>query len=355
MTIFAPVQVMTTSLANGTNGLNYSQQLQAVAGVPFGRASPYSWSLAFGSAGLPANLTLATNGLLSGTPATNGTFNFSVEVADALGGTAGQSLSLIINPSAPPLQVTTTSLPNGTNGILYAEPLQYSGGQAPVHWSLSPGSAGLPPNLTLTTNGLISGTLATNGTFSFIVRVTDTTPTNADAPLSLMVIQPPLQITTGSLLMATQNVDYTATLLASGGQPPYTWSLAPGSASLPAGLTLTTNGIVRGKPVNRGTNYFIVRVTDADADWLNQLLALTVAPSTNPPAVSITAAAALANGQFQFTFNTTAGSSYTIQVSTDLTHWSSLLTLGGSGAPLTITDLGAGGNGRRFYRVKIEP
>jgi hypothetical protein len=118
---------------------------------------------------------------------------------------------------------------------------------------------------------------------------------------------------------------------------------------------MATNGVICGTPVNHGTNYFIVRVTDAEADWLNQLLALAVAPSTNQPAVSITAVTALANGQFQFSFNTTAGSSYTIQFSTDLSHWSSLLTLTGSGTPQTMIDPNAPGSKQRYYRVKIGP
>jgi uncharacterized repeat protein (TIGR03803 family) len=93
------VQIITISLPDGTNYLNYSQQLQAAAGVPFGGASPYSWSLASGSASLPPNLTLATNGLLSGALVASGTFDFTVEVADSLNGIYDQPLALTIVPS----------------------------------------------------------------------------------------------------------------------------------------------------------------------------------------------------------------------------------------------------------------
>ena len=67
-----PLQVTTTALPNGTNGVAYSQQLSAIDGQP-----PYSWSLISGA--LPPGLTLATNGVISGTPTTNGTFNFTVQ------------------------------------------------------------------------------------------------------------------------------------------------------------------------------------------------------------------------------------------------------------------------------------
>jgi hypothetical protein len=137
------LQVATTTLPNGTNGSTYSQVLQATAGVPFGGASPYSWSVASGS--LPANLTLATNGLLSGVLATNGTFNFTAQVTDALGGSSGQGLALNIvsTNNYPPLMVGT------------------GGGQILIYWPLS---AGTNYTVQMTTN-LATGpwVTATNG------------------------------------------------------------------------------------------------------------------------------------------------------------------------------------------------
>ncbi|MGD1089558.1 MAG: putative Ig domain-containing protein [Verrucomicrobiota bacterium] len=137
------LQVITTSLPNGTNGVNYSQQLQAAGGVPFNGPSPYSWSLSSGSPGLPAGLTLDTNGVLSGMPATNGTFGFTAEVTDSLGGINDQLLSLfIINTNVPPLAIGT------------------AGGQIIVLW---PASAGT--NFTLQTATNVAGpwVTASNG------------------------------------------------------------------------------------------------------------------------------------------------------------------------------------------------
>jgi hypothetical protein len=58
----------------------------------------------------------------------------------------------------------------------------------------------------------------------------------------------------------------------------------------------------------------------------------------------------LGNGQFQFTFNTVAGSAYTIQYSTNLIHWTSVLELQGNGTTLTLIDLNATDKAR-FYRI----
>ena len=72
-----------------------------------------------------------------------------------------------------------------------------------------------------------------------------------------------LQITTTSLPGAIVNVIYPPQQLqASGGVPPYTWSLATGS-SLPAGLTLSAAGVVSGTPTAAGSFSFTVQVKDS--------------------------------------------------------------------------------------------
>ncbi len=120
------LQITTTSLpdgtnASGTNSFFYSQTLHTVGGVPFIGVSPIHWTVLSGS--LPANLTLATNGLLSGTPATVGGFNFAVEAVDKLGVVSDQELSLNIVPRhVPPLTMGT------------------GGGQMIVFWPLAGGT-----------------------------------------------------------------------------------------------------------------------------------------------------------------------------------------------------------------------
>jgi hypothetical protein len=112
------VQITTTLLPNSTNGLVYSQQLQATNGGRFGGV-PYSWTVTAGS--LPANLNLATNGLLSGTLATSGQFTFTAQAADRLGGTANQvlMLNIIATNSATPPPVGIASATGGQMLIYY--------------------------------------------------------------------------------------------------------------------------------------------------------------------------------------------------------------------------------------------
>ena len=175
--------ITTTSLANGTAGVAYSATLAATGGV-----TPYVWSIVSGS--LPAGLSLnASTGMISGTPTSAGTSNFTVQVTDAQNPADSdtQALSLTINSPAP-LNITTTSLPDARRGRSYSQTLQATGGVKPYTWSLAAGT--LPPGLSLNAaTGVISGTPTTRGTWSFTVRVQDSqAPAASDTQaLSLQV------------------------------------------------------------------------------------------------------------------------------------------------------------------------
>jgi len=171
-----------------------------------------------------------------------------------------------------------------------------------------------------------------------------------DLTLSTLPAPQPLEILTSFLPYATQAVFYSTLLQADGGQPPYSWSLL---APLPGGFGLSAGGTLAGTPTISGTTNVSIRVTDATNGTASAIIPFTIVPSTNNPAPTLTAPARLANGQFQFSFNTTPGVNYTILYSTTLTNWNALVSFNGSGGPITIIDPNAPSNMRRFYRVKI--
>lgn len=144
-------------------------------------SSSLTWSKIGGS--LPGGLSQAQNGQafeLSGTPGSSGTFIFTNQVNDGSHLT-NRSFTVSISNA---LQITTVSLPNGTNGSAYSQQVQAAGGQPPYNtWTIA--SDSLPPNLNLTTNGLISGTAAVSGNFSFTVGLADSLGGYASQQLSL--------------------------------------------------------------------------------------------------------------------------------------------------------------------------
>lgn len=87
-----PLTVTTTKLPGGVpNQVYAATTLQASGGVP-----PFTWTTTSGN--LPAGLSLASTGVISGTPTTIGTFNFTVQVTDseATPMTATANLSIVV-------------------------------------------------------------------------------------------------------------------------------------------------------------------------------------------------------------------------------------------------------------------
>jgi hypothetical protein len=212
-------------------------------------------------------------------------------------GSGGTSLPLAI--------ATAVALPNGTVGAAYIQTLTAAGGSPPYTWSIGTGS--LPPNLTLmSSTGLITGTPTTPGTFSFTAQVTDSVKAISVKGLSLTITSPgtvALAIATPSSLPdAIAARPYSQTLTASGGTPPYSWSIVDGL--LPPGLRLdSSSGLAFGTAVVPGTFNFTVQVSDSARSLSIKSLVIVVAPL--PPLLAIATPAPLPGGTVGQAYSTT--------------------------------------------------
>ncbi len=275
LSIKIPPTITTTSLANGVAGLTYSQTLTATQS-----ATALTWSVTAGN--LPAGLALSPGGMITGTPTTNGTSNFTVTVTDASSPPLVGSKPLSI--AIAPLTITTTSpLPPAAVGSSYVQTLSAN---AQATWSII--NRVLPPGLSLSANGTISGTPTTGGTFDFTVQAQAGSPTQtATADLRIVVTGTALTITTPSPLpSAVVGTSYSLSLTATGGTPPYTWT--PPTTGMPNGLTLSSAGVLSGAPTSPGSFSFTVTVSDSSSplQTATRTFSMSVSNPASPPAIT---------------------------------------------------------------------
>lgn len=228
-----------------------------------GGSPPYSWVISDGA--LPTGVALSPEGALTGSPTQSGEFAATAQVTDARGDTASApiALTLLAQPSlssAPP--------PRAVVGEGFWMPLEPAGGKAPLRLAHSTGV--LPPGLALSQTGL-GGTPTTAGSHTFTVEVTDANGRRASRSIVLAIHSPPA-VATSILITATVGLRYSATLQATGGKDPVTFS----AASPPPGLTLSPSGVLSGTPTTAGSYAFAVTVTDADGRTGQRSLTLLV-------------------------------------------------------------------------------
>ena len=209
-------------------------------------------------------LTLnATSGLVAGTPSTaagSNSYTYNVTVADSKAPpeTATGSGTLQI---AAPLQISTALDPVYVNTPFLA-PLVASGGFFPYTWTIISGN--LPTGLSLSSDGILSGTTSQLGAYPLTLQITDslTPPVKATQAVTLHVTPTPVNILGNPISPAPVNVLYHSQVPVSGGTPPYTFSLPSGS--LPPGLTLDpATGNIDGTPTQIGTYNFSPLATDS--------------------------------------------------------------------------------------------
>ncbi len=180
----APLTISSVSLPNGATGAAYSATLSASGGV-----TPVTWSE---TGALPPGLSLSTSGTLAGTPATAGTYSFTVTAVDSSGPALTTSLPVSVVVTDSPVIVSTAPPPAGTLTYPYTGygSAVASGGSPPFTWKVTLGA--VPPGLTLGADGSLTGTPTAAGSFGFTVTATDSAqpPASGSQPFTVTISTP---------------------------------------------------------------------------------------------------------------------------------------------------------------------
>jgi hypothetical protein len=275
--ISASLVITTASLPLAELGHPYSAAVAARGGTP-----PYTFTFDC-SRCAPAWLMIDPGGNLRGTPQIAGAVPLIVDVHDAAGARASSTLEIDVTTSGAINMVS--SLPDATVGQSYAQAI-VSGGSPPYQISVTAGA--LPPGLSASSDGSLSGTPSSAGAYQFTLSIGDSSspPSTAEGALSLAVSSAgsTLHITSPSDITLYLDADTDDDLTVQGGMPPYVWSLISGS--LPPGIMLDgANGKLIGRVVRVGTSTVMVEVKDASGDRDRATLhvhALAQAPMIGP-------------------------------------------------------------------------
>ncbi|MGQ3279747.1 MAG: beta strand repeat-containing protein, partial [Shinella sp.] len=283
----SPLTVTPSSVATPAIGTSYNQALSTTGGT-----TPYTYSLVAGS-NLPPGLTLSSAGVISGTPTGSGPYNFTVRVTDSTTPTANtldKAYSVLI--AAPAIDVTPDSPPDGGVGTAYSVQFSASGGTPGYTYTRDSGS--LPPGLSLSGSGLLSGTPSAVGSSTFKLKVQDSTTISTggvhfiaqDVTVTINAF-PPVSLTPASgtaLSAGVVGTSYSnASISASGGSGTISYAVTAGA--LPAGLGINAStGAITGTPTAGaiGTANFTVAATAATSGAASASYSITV---TAPPVV----------------------------------------------------------------------
>lgn len=294
------------TVPDGTAGTAYNATANAEGGV-----APYSYSLLAGA--LPIGMSFSSAGVLSGVPRSDGSFSLTIRATDANGQAGQQVFTFTIAPAT--LVVSPATLPGGTAGVAYSQSLSTSGGIAPYSYSILSGS--LPVGMSFSSAGVFSGTPVVAGTYNVSIRSTDDAGYNATVAYSIVIGAPTIAITPTTLPDGVFGTPYNASLVASGGTAPYSFSLLSGS--LPVGMSFSSAGAFAGTPSVPGSYSFVVRATDALGFNASQSYTLVIADAL-PVANDVGLTVAYDAAATPVTLNVTGGAPTSVAIGTAPGH-----------------------------------
>ena len=261
------------------------------------------------------------------------------------------------------LTLLPSTLQSATKNVFFSQQITAVGGNGNYTYNLKPGDS-LPPGITFSNSGLLSGTPTSSNTYTFTLEAVDNGGGSGNRPYTTFSVGAPNSITInpGSLPDGTRGVGYSQTLTTQNSSGGNVFSISGGS--LPPGLSLNSStGDITGTPNTGGTFNFTVHVLDSDGDTgtqgysVNIIVPIIVNPASLPNGATGTPynqTVSASNGTAPYTFAVSAGA---LPTSLALNAATGAITgtpsaAGNFGFTIEATDFN-GSKGNRPYNVTI--
>jgi hypothetical protein len=203
-------------------------------------------------------------------------FNISVTSTDANGDTGSRAYTIVVNPPLT-IIISPSTLPAATVYAAYSQTLSTAGGIGAYSYTES---GTLPVGLTLSSTGVLSGTISAagqSGTFNFTVTSTDAHGYTGARAYTLVVSTPPITISPTTLPNVVLGLGYSHQLTATAPGYSGSYTYAVTSGTLPSGLALSASGLVTATTgLALGTYNFTVTATDTNGYSGSQAYSIVV-------------------------------------------------------------------------------
>jgi CSLREA domain-containing protein len=204
-------------------------------------------------------------------------------VPPASGGDQSDIGAFELQAACNPIGLTPSNLPNWNTSTPYNQTLTATGGNAAYTFKVVTGS--LPNGVTLSPGGSLTGTPTATGTFNFTILATDASGCYGLRSYSITISNcTTISLSPASLPNGAQGVSYNQKITASGGTAPYTFSF---TGSLPAGLSLSSAGVLSGTPTAVGVfNFTVKAISNSNGCPGTQNYQITIAAPPSDVALS---------------------------------------------------------------------
>ena len=312
-------------------------------------------TLSYAATGLPTGLSVSSStGLISGTPTTAGTYSVTVTATDSTGPSGSAAFTWTISPAGANT-VTVTAPGNQTGTVGTAASLTIHATDSASGQTLTYTASGLPAGLSISSAGVISGTPTTAGTSSVTVTAKDTTNASGSTTFTWTISAAganTVTVTNPGSLTGTVGTAFSVQIHASDSASGQT--LTYSASGLPAGLSISSSGLISGTPTTAGTSSVTVTAKDTTNATGSAAFTITVSSSGGGSGAKCTATY-LNNNDWGAGFTAAVTITNTGTVAT--TSWKVTWTFGGnqsivnlwnagytqSGASVTATNLAYNG------------